>query len=313
MMGVIRARTRKATVLPRQIGPVNWYIAPVELKVQPFRFPWSTETLRKILNASLRASPNARADYKFKFVQISNRYWKEPVGYPRALPIARWQEYLDHQLQHLDLARVHQRIEVAAQARKRNLSRHMAPLQYEHAWHPQGKMMMSGDMPLVQLDVVNSVLGPELRAEWYEECLSLEISIFETWKRAYGLWKQAGWVSKRVALAATSRAGAEGSRNFAPPPQPNPTPTMAMSLEQPLTVEAAPADEVRENAAMLVIPDQSGEHAAELTPNAALVDPIGGLTIDTDTDTNVPSPTRRAASTSEASPSTEVSPRIRHK
>ena len=63
---------------------------------------------------------------------------------------------------------------------------------------------------------------------------------------------------------------------------------------------------------MPVIPDQSGGHDAELTPNAALVDPIGGLTIDTNTDTIVPSPTR-GASTSETSPSTEVSPRSRHK
>ena len=83
---------------------------------------------------------------------------------------------------------------------------------------------------------------------------------------------------------------------------------MAMSLEQPLTVEAAPVDEVLENAAMPVTPDQSGEHAAKLTPNAALVDTTRGLTIDTDTDTLVPPPTRRA-STSQASPSTEVSPR----
>ena len=99
------------------------------------------------------------------------------------------------------------------------------------------------------------------------------------------------------------RAETRRSRTFAPP---YPTPTMAMSLEQPLTVEAAPADEVREDAAMPLIPDQSGEHAAELTPKAAIVDPIGGLTINTDTGTIVPSPTRRA-STNETSPSTEFS------
>ena len=107
---------------------------------------------------------------------------------------------------------------------------------------------MSGDMLSVLLDVVNSILGPELRAEWDEECLNLEISNIELWKRACELWKQTGWVSKRVALAATSRAEAERSRTFAPPPQSNPTPTMARSLEQPLTVEAAPVNEVRENA-----------------------------------------------------------------
>ena len=85
-----------------------------------------------------------------------------------------------------------------------------------------------------------------------------------------------------------------------------------MSLEQPLTVEAAPVNEVRENAAMPVNSDQYGEHTGELTPNAALVCPIGGCTIGTDTDTIVPFPTSRA-STSETSPSTEVSPRSCHK
>ena len=162
MMGVIKARTRKATVLPREFGSVN--NAPVDLKGEPYRFPWSTETLRKIMNASLRACPNARADYKFKFVQIPNRYSKEPVGYPRARRIARGQEYMDHQLHHLDFARLHQWIEAAAHVRKRNFSRRMNPVQYEPAWHPQGKMTMSSDMPLVLLDVVKSVLGPELRA-----------------------------------------------------------------------------------------------------------------------------------------------------
>ena len=208
MNGVIRGRTQKATVLPREFGPANWYNAPVDLPGQPFRFPWSTETLRKIIIADLRGSPNARADYKFKFIQVPNRYWKEPVGFPRARPIARGHEYLDHQLQQLDFARIHQWIEVAAQVRKRNLSHRMAPVQYEPA---QRKMTMSGDMP-----VVNSVLGPELRAEWDEECLNLEISILEVWKRACGLWKQTGWISKRVTLAATSRADGELSRIFAP-------------------------------------------------------------------------------------------------
>ena len=69
----------------------------------------------------------------------------------------------------------------------------------------------------------------------------------------------------------------------------------AVSLEQPLTVEAAPVDEVTEDTAMSVTPDQPGEHVAELTPNAVLVDPIGELTVDTDAETVVPSPTKRAS------------------
>ena len=75
----------------------------------------------------LRASPNARSKYQFKFIKVTNRYWKEPVRYPRARPMARGQEHLDHQLQHLDFARVPQCIEVAAQMQDRSLSRRMTP------------------------------------------------------------------------------------------------------------------------------------------------------------------------------------------
>ena len=78
-------------------------------------------------------------------------------------------------------------------------------------------------------------------------------------------------------------------------------PTMAMSLEQPLTEDAAPMEEVTGRTAMHVTPDQAGEHAAEITPNAALAVPIGELTINTDAETIVPSPARRA-SVSDASP-----------
>ena len=83
MMGVIRVRTREATVLPKEYGPVNWYNAPADLSGQPFRFRWPTEILRKIINASLVTSLTARSNYSFNFIQILNRYWKEPVGYPR--------------------------------------------------------------------------------------------------------------------------------------------------------------------------------------------------------------------------------------
>ena len=40
MMGVVRARSRKAAVLPREHGHINWYNAPVDLNGQPFWFPW---------------------------------------------------------------------------------------------------------------------------------------------------------------------------------------------------------------------------------------------------------------------------------
>ena len=83
-----------------------------------------------------------------------------------------------------------------------------------------------------------------------------------------------------------------------------------MSLEQLLTVEATPMQGVDDNAAMPANTDQSGEHAAKLTPNAALTDPIVELTIDTDAETTNSSPVRRA-SVSDASPPREISPRKR--
>ena len=67
-------------------------------------------------------------------------------------------------------------ISVAAQVRDRNLSRRMTPIQYEPVWSPQGRMTMSGDMRLTLLDFVNQVLGAELRAEWDDECLHLEVT-----------------------------------------------------------------------------------------------------------------------------------------
>ena len=308
MMGVNRARARKAAVLSREYGPVNWYNAPMDLHGQPFRFPWTVDFIKKTINSSLDASPTVRSDYKFKFIKVPNRYRKEPVGYPRARPIARGQELLNHQLRHTDCANVPQWVSVAAQVRDRNLSRRMAPIQYEPVWRPQGRMTLSGDMPLTLLDIVNQVLDAEIRAEWDDECLHLEVTKVEIWKKACALWKQSGWVSKRVALAAHHRAEEERAQRYAPvPSQSTAAPVMAMSLEQTLTVEAASLeDEVTVETAMPVAPSPSGEHTAELTPNAALADPIGQLTTDTE------APTRRV-STSDAPPPKETSPRSRNR
>ena len=114
-----------------------------------------------------------------------------------------------------------------------------------------------------------------------------------------------------MAVAANNRAEAEFAWTLAQPPQLNLVPTLTMSLEQPLTVEVPAKEDTPRAATLPVTLEQSGENAAELTPNAVLFDPIGGLTIDTDTATLVPSPTRRA-SVSAAFPTTEISPRSRH-
>ena len=126
-VSLVRARSRKAAVLPREYGPINWNNAPVDLYGQPFRFPWSSYFIKKLINPCLQLSLHARSNYKFKFIQVPNRYWKEPVGYPRARPIGRGKELLDHQLWHLDVTNVPKWIHVAELVRDRNLSRRMAP------------------------------------------------------------------------------------------------------------------------------------------------------------------------------------------
>ena len=89
LMGVLRARTRKACPLPREHGPVNWYSAPRSLDGVPFRFPWSQDFIRKVIRTSTSADPPIDPLYSFKCITLPNRYWKEPLGWPRAKPVGR--------------------------------------------------------------------------------------------------------------------------------------------------------------------------------------------------------------------------------
>ena len=74
LMGVLRARTRKASPLPLEHSPVNWYTAPLSIDGYPFRLPWSQERMRKVINASTSASPNVDPTYTFKCISLPNRY-----------------------------------------------------------------------------------------------------------------------------------------------------------------------------------------------------------------------------------------------
>ena len=83
MMGVVRARSRKAAVLPRENGPINWYNAPVDFNGQPFRFPWSSDFIKKVIISCLQISPHVRPDYKFKLsrcpIATGRNQWDIPV------------------------------------------------------------------------------------------------------------------------------------------------------------------------------------------------------------------------------------------
>ena len=157
LMGLLRGRTRKANPLLREHGPVNWYAAPLSMDGCPFRFPWSQENLRKMIKVSASANPNLDPLYFFRCITFPNRYWKDPVGWPRASPVGRAPDCRDHQLQHLDLVRVPGWIESATQVRQRNLKCRIAPFKRDPVWQPEGKMTMSGDMQLVMHDIINTV------------------------------------------------------------------------------------------------------------------------------------------------------------
>ena len=51
LTGLLRSRTRKASPMPQEHGPVDWYAAPLSLNGCLFRFPWSQEALRKTIKA----------------------------------------------------------------------------------------------------------------------------------------------------------------------------------------------------------------------------------------------------------------------
>ena len=135
-------------------------------------------------------------------------------------------------------------------------------------------------------DVVNSVLGPQARAEWEEHCLELEIASFPQWKRACQLWNQPGWISKRISLAVESRAETARQQAFAPAVT---TPTMAMPLDQPVCLPPTDLDLpthvlTPESDGQQTSQGPSGEHTTEqLTPDTELVQPIAELSLPEDT------------------------------
>ena len=131
LAGLLRARTRKACPLPREHGPVNWYSAPLSLGETPFRFPWSQDFIRKVIRASTSAGPPIDPLYSFKCISLPNRYWKEPLGWPRAKPVRRAPEILNRQIQHMELAQIPGWIEGAAQIRERNLQCRITPFPQE--------------------------------------------------------------------------------------------------------------------------------------------------------------------------------------
>ena len=91
LVGLLRARTRKACPLPREHGPVNWYSAPLSLEGVPFRFPWSQEFVRKVIRASTSAGPPIDPLYCFKCIAsqpaIGRNHWVGQGRNPLDVPL----------------------------------------------------------------------------------------------------------------------------------------------------------------------------------------------------------------------------------
>ena len=121
-----------------------------------------------------------------------------------------------------------------------------------------------------------------------------------------------GWVSKRVSLAVESRAEVARQQAFAPTML---APTMAMSVSQPIArsitldlpthvLRPEPISPPSSQASPQSSQPQTGEHAAELTPNTVLVQPIADLALpedlsESETAVTVVSSQRRASIASE--------------
>ena len=100
-------------------------------------------------------------------------------------------------------------------------------------------------------------------------------------------------------------------------------PTMAMSLNQPVTIElpthvlepepiSPPSSQASPQSSQL----QTEEHAAELTPDAALVQPIAELSLpedlsDSETTLTIVSPRRRASVATEDAEASNDAPKER--
>ena len=127
-------------------------------------------------------------------------------------------------------------------------------------------------------------------------------------EKSLELWSQPGWISRRVALAVESRAEPARQQAFAPTML---APTMARSLDRPISqpitinipthnLEPEPVSQSSSRTSPQSSKPQSGEHAAELTPDAALVQPIAELSLpedlsDPETVVTVVSPRHRAS------------------
>ena len=91
LMGLLRARTRKACPLLREYGPINWYSAPLSLDGVPFRFPWSQDFIRKVIRASTSAGPPIDPPYSFKCITLpidtGRNHWDGRERSPLDVPL----------------------------------------------------------------------------------------------------------------------------------------------------------------------------------------------------------------------------------
>ena len=111
------------------------------------------------------------------------------MGWARARPVGRAPDCLHHQLQHLDLARVPSWIEGAAQVRQRVLRGRIIPFRRDAVWPPQGKMTMSGDMPIVMHNVVNTVLGAQAAPNWKNSTWKWTLQDSPSGEASLSLWR----------------------------------------------------------------------------------------------------------------------------
>ena len=140
LMGVLKARTKKACPLPREYGPVNWYIAPLERKGLRVRFDWSLTQLRVYVTECLQAmGGHTNRNYTFQSIKIPARYWRGPIGLIRVKPISLVERGFDEQFAYMDHYKLGVWITRTLEERQGRLKGLVIPRQRAPVWNPEAR------------------------------------------------------------------------------------------------------------------------------------------------------------------------------
>ena len=187
LMGVIKARTKEASPVLQDYGPVNWYNAPLDRKGLPVRFDWSLTTQIRDRMSSSHGWPHQSKLH----LPVHQNISKILAGAHRSNSSKAHQSVergFDEQFAYRD----HYKLEVwmsrtleKGQGRSKGL---VIPPQRAPVRNPEARITMGSDMPAETCYHIMELLSDPLRPEWEDSCQIIENENRDNWSRACGLW-----------------------------------------------------------------------------------------------------------------------------